>query len=292
MVVLGVGPLGMCFLMKARMSGARHHHRRGPLRLPVELRKAARRRLCHQRREYQSRRKVAGEIIRDLTHGRGADMVIECAGVPQAIPEALEMLRLGGLLVEAGNFSDLGEIGINPHRHLCSKSVRILVGGEEPASYGPSMRRMADRETVPTTRVRHRPLVGDRLRPLCRPSPDSDEVVIEPSARRRRPRPMASRWERSRDAGPENFSGAVTELSQSSSVAVCRAGRCAFPVLTIGTRRAHRSGKPAGWPKGAAIHRRIQPCMDAEQCNAGGAGAVGVRRRWVVHPSCLEAATF
>jgi hypothetical protein len=47
------------------------------------------------------------------------------------------MLRLGGLLVEAGNFSDLGEIGISPHRHLCAKSVRILgVGGEEPPHTG------------------------------------------------------------------------------------------------------------------------------------------------------------
>jgi hypothetical protein len=54
------------------------------------------------------------------------------------------MLRLGGLLLEAGNFSDLGEVAISPHRHLCAKSVRILgVGGEEPASYGPSMRQMA-----------------------------------------------------------------------------------------------------------------------------------------------------
>jgi hypothetical protein len=51
------------------------------------------------------------------------------------------MAAPGGLLVEAGNFTDLGEIGIIPHRHLCSKSVRILgVGGEEPASYRPSMR--------------------------------------------------------------------------------------------------------------------------------------------------------
>jgi L-iditol 2-dehydrogenase len=83
-------------------------------------------------------------LVREYTHGRGADVVIECAGVPQAIPEALEMLRLGGLLVEAGNFSDLGEVKISPHRHLCAKSVRILgVGGEEPAAYGPSMRQMA-----------------------------------------------------------------------------------------------------------------------------------------------------
>jgi len=45
--------------------------------------------------------------------------------------------------VEAGNFSDLGEVGISPHRHLCAKNARILgVGGEEPAAYGPGMRQM------------------------------------------------------------------------------------------------------------------------------------------------------
>jgi L-iditol 2-dehydrogenase len=71
-------------------------------------------------------------------------MLIETAGVPQAVPEALDMLRLGGLLVEAGDFSDLGDIPISPHRQLCAKSVRVLeVGGEGPASYGPSMRQMA-----------------------------------------------------------------------------------------------------------------------------------------------------
>ena len=81
---------------------------------------------------------------RGPSSSRGADLVIECAGVPQAVPEALEMLRMSGMLVEAGNFSDLGEIPISPHRHLCAKNVRILgVSGEEPAAYGPGMRQMA-----------------------------------------------------------------------------------------------------------------------------------------------------
>ena len=54
------------------------------------------------------------------------------------------MLRVSGLLVEAGNFSDLGEISLSPHRHLCAKNVRILgVSGEEPGAYGPGMRQMA-----------------------------------------------------------------------------------------------------------------------------------------------------
>ncbi len=141
-VVLGAGPLGMCFVMKARMLGA------GTI-VAVDLSEY---RLDFARKLGADRGINAGQStaaerlaeIRELTNGRGADVVVECAGVPEAVLEGLELLRLGGLLVEAGNFSDMGEIRISPHRHLCAKNVRILgVGGEEPAAYGPSMRQMA-----------------------------------------------------------------------------------------------------------------------------------------------------
>jgi L-iditol 2-dehydrogenase len=125
-------------------------------------------------------------MVRDLTHGRGADVVVECAGVPQAVPEALDMLRLGGLLVEAGNFSDLGEIRISPHRHLCAKSVRILgVGGEEPAAYGPSMRQMSRymRHYPLSEFVTHRFALRDVEAAVKQSiAPDSMKVVIEPWA--------------------------------------------------------------------------------------------------------------
>jgi L-iditol 2-dehydrogenase len=141
-LVLGVGPLGMCFLMKARMLGA------GTI-IAVDISEY---RLNFARRLGADVAINAGststaerlQIVRDLTHGRGADVAIECAGVPQAVPEALDLLRVGGLLVEAGNFSDLGGVTLNPHRQICAKNARILgVGGEEPAAYGPGMRQMA-----------------------------------------------------------------------------------------------------------------------------------------------------
>jgi threonine dehydrogenase-like Zn-dependent dehydrogenase len=140
-VVLGVGPLGMCFVMKARMMGA------GTI-IAIDLsdyRLAFAKRLGadYTLNAANSSEAERLEFVRGTTQGRGADVVVEAAGVPQAIPQALEMLRMGGLLVEAGNFSDLGEVSISPHRHLCTKSVRILgVGGEEPGAYGPSMRQM------------------------------------------------------------------------------------------------------------------------------------------------------
>jgi len=141
-VVLGVGPLGMCFLMKARMLGAGTIIAvdKSEYRLNFAKRLGAD---CAVNAGSTSKEDRL-QMVKDLTRGRGADMVIECAGVPEAVPEALEMLRVGGLLVEAGNFSDLGEVPISPHRHICAKNARILgVGGEEPAAYGPSMRQMA-----------------------------------------------------------------------------------------------------------------------------------------------------
>jgi L-iditol 2-dehydrogenase len=181
-VVLGVGPLGMCFLMKARMLGA------GAI-IAVDL--------SDYRLDFAKRLGAdyvinAGKLckaerlqmIKDLTHGRGADLVAETAGVPQAVPEALEMLRISGLLVEAGNFSDLGEISLSPHRHLCAKNVRILaVGGEEPAAYGPSMRQMARyMKHYPLCEfVTHRfPLRDVHMAMQKAIEPDSMKVVFEP----------------------------------------------------------------------------------------------------------------
>jgi threonine dehydrogenase-like Zn-dependent dehydrogenase len=183
-VVLGVGPLGMCFLIKARMLGA------GTILAidlsPTRLEMAKRLGADHTLDAAATSAADRVRAVRDLTHGRGADVVVECAGVPQVIPEALDMLRVNGMLVEAGNFADLGEVSINPHRHLCSKSVRILgVGGEEPASYGASLRQMA-------RYMRHYPLqefVSHRY-PLREVeaavqkaiAPDSMKVVIDPWA--------------------------------------------------------------------------------------------------------------
>jgi threonine dehydrogenase-like Zn-dependent dehydrogenase len=183
-VVLGAGPLGMCFLMKARMLGAGTIVAvdLSPYRLEMARALGADHVLDGGRTAAAERL----EAVRSLTHGRGADVVIECAGVPQVVPEALDMLRMGGLLIEAGNFSDLGDVPINPHRHLCSKSVRILgVGGEEVGAYGPSLRQMARyREHYPLDRfVSHRfPL--DQVEAAVRKSiaPDSMKVVIDPWA--------------------------------------------------------------------------------------------------------------
>jgi L-iditol 2-dehydrogenase len=136
-VVQGVGPLGLCHVIKARMLGAgdivvidRSAFR---LRMAIELGADYALNLA----ETDQRERV--EAVRELTNGRGADLVVECAGVPEAVPEGLELLRPGGFYIESGNFSDMGSVPINPHL-LCSKNVRIIgVNGEAATAYDPSM---------------------------------------------------------------------------------------------------------------------------------------------------------
>jgi threonine dehydrogenase-like Zn-dependent dehydrogenase len=70
--------------------------------------------------------------------------VLSCSGFPETFVEALRMVRVGGVVVEAGTFVDMGPIQINPNADICTRNVAVLgVGGETATSYLPSMRLMA-----------------------------------------------------------------------------------------------------------------------------------------------------
>lgn len=53
--------------------------------------------------------------VLELTDGRGADVVFECAGVPAAVAEGLEMVRIDGRYLIAGHYGDAGTVPLNPH---------------------------------------------------------------------------------------------------------------------------------------------------------------------------------
>lgn len=136
-VVQGVGPLGLCHVIKARMLGAGNIIAidRSEFRLQMALELGADYAISLK----DTNRRERIEAVREKTHGRGADLVAECAGVAEAIPEGIEMLRPGGFYIESGNFSDMGSVTIKPHL-ICAKSIRIIgVGGEAMTAYGPSM---------------------------------------------------------------------------------------------------------------------------------------------------------
>ncbi len=65
------------------------------------------------------------QAVKEMTAGRGADVVIEASGNPQAVPEGLDLVRDGGTYVIAGHYTDAGPIPINPHLDINKKHVDI-----------------------------------------------------------------------------------------------------------------------------------------------------------------------
>jgi threonine dehydrogenase-like Zn-dependent dehydrogenase len=54
--------------------------------------------------------------VHTLTGGRGADLVIECTGVPAAVGQGLYLARRGGSYLIVGQYTDAGDTSINPHQ--------------------------------------------------------------------------------------------------------------------------------------------------------------------------------
>ena len=141
--VLGAGPLGLVHLAKAEMLGA------GRL-IAVDL-LAGR---LEQARAFgadltlDASATTAGErrqAVLDATAGLGADVVVDCSGVAVTFPEALDLARPGGTVIEAGAFVDLGPVDVNPNSQICTRGLTVLgVGGETLDQY-PAALRMLER---------------------------------------------------------------------------------------------------------------------------------------------------
>jgi L-iditol 2-dehydrogenase len=182
-VILGAGPLGICHGIMAKMSGAEKVIVVGAPKFRLELAKT----LCADQvlnideiRDPQERL----EGIMASTDNRGADLVAECAGVPEAVSQGLDMLRVGGTLIVAGNYIDMGPTPINPQRQILSKNARIIgVNGQTAASYAASLRLMKRFfKTIPIDKmVTHKFKVEDAERALRTGiSTQSMEVVVTP----------------------------------------------------------------------------------------------------------------
>jgi L-iditol 2-dehydrogenase len=137
-VVLGVGPVGQSIVALARLSGAGEVVAvdREAERLAYAGRMGASAAIAlgpHNREdlEARSREGAVGEAaeglaeIRRLTAGRGADVVIEASGAPQAVSMALDMVRDGGRVVVCGHYTDNGPVEIHPHFQVNRKHVEV-----------------------------------------------------------------------------------------------------------------------------------------------------------------------
>lgn len=138
-VIQGVGPMGLMHVLKAHILGAGQIIAidRSDLRLKF-AREFGADHVISLKGTTQAERVQA---VRDLTEGRGADVIVECTGVADAIPEGLEMARRGGTYVVAGVYADVGEVPINPHRHMLANQIRLLgMTNHPPTGYVNSLR--------------------------------------------------------------------------------------------------------------------------------------------------------
>jgi threonine dehydrogenase-like Zn-dependent dehydrogenase len=122
-VVLGAGPVGQSVAAFAALSGASQVIVVGgpQKRLAFARRMGATHTLSIAALPHPARR----EEILQLTDGIGADVVIEAAGVPEAVPQGAELCRDGGVLVVAGQYTDNGPASFEVHRLLNKKHLDI-----------------------------------------------------------------------------------------------------------------------------------------------------------------------
>jgi len=141
-VVLGAGPVGLSAAAFAALSGA------DPVivvgapadRLAMAGRMGAALCIDLDRLPHAARR----DAVLGCTGGRGADVVIEAAGVPAAVAEGTTLCRDGGVLVVAGHYTDGGEMALNPHAQLNRPHLEVRgCWGSDASHFEGAIRTMA-----------------------------------------------------------------------------------------------------------------------------------------------------
>jgi L-iditol 2-dehydrogenase len=122
-LVLGAGPVGLSAVALARARGAT---RVMAIVAPARRIEAAQCMGADSVLDMTNRTVEDRETwVREQTDGRGADIVIEAAGAPEAVTQAMHFARDAGCVVIAGQYTDGGEATFNPHIDLNRKHLDV-----------------------------------------------------------------------------------------------------------------------------------------------------------------------
>jgi threonine dehydrogenase-like Zn-dependent dehydrogenase len=125
-VVQGSGPVGMAAAMYAHLAGAAKviivGGPAGRLDLARELGIGDVHLDIFATTDPEERIK---RVLDETTGGRGADLVLECAGVPAAVAEGFEYARRNARYLVLGQYTDRGPTPINPHV-ITRKQLKIF----------------------------------------------------------------------------------------------------------------------------------------------------------------------
>jgi putative phosphonate catabolism associated alcohol dehydrogenase len=113
-VVQGAGPVGIAALAVAKSAGAsRVIVIGGPKQRLETARRFGADEVIDLEAVPEAGKRI--ELVRQLTGGYGADVVLECVGLPAAVGEGMEMCRDGGKYLLLGHYCDAGPVMWNPH---------------------------------------------------------------------------------------------------------------------------------------------------------------------------------
>jgi threonine dehydrogenase-like Zn-dependent dehydrogenase len=131
-IVQGTGPVGLAALAVARQSGA------GKIYV-----------IGGPEHRLESARRFGADVVMDFREPDkelpqyGADVVIECVGIPEAVNEGIEMARDGGKFLVLGQYANAGNISFNPHT-ITRKQLEIRGSwGFEPRHVDAALRMLS-----------------------------------------------------------------------------------------------------------------------------------------------------
>ena len=136
-VIQGAGPIGIAHLVKARLMGADKIIVTDISEYKLQIAKAFGADIAVNVKNTTAEERIS--LVKDESHGIGADIVVDCSGVPEVVPEGIEMCRVAGMYLEPGQFVDMGDTGININR-ICAKSLRFIgMSNHAITGYRPTM---------------------------------------------------------------------------------------------------------------------------------------------------------
>lgn len=142
--VQGVGPIGLLTVAVADHAGSGRIIAVDALEERLELAEAFGATNTVNLSEYASDKEVISAVKERTDSGLGPDAVFECAGVPEAFAQGIEMPHDGGYYIEAGHYAYNGEIEINPTR-IVQKELTILGSKAAPSrQFGTGVKILAD----------------------------------------------------------------------------------------------------------------------------------------------------
>lgn len=121
--VQGTGPVGSFAIIMAKERGARHVIAIDSTERLEFAKKVGADDVVDLKTITDQKERV--KKVKELAGGYGPDVVMDCSGNPNALPEAIDIVRDGGRVLEVGAYADYGPVPINPY-FITSRQVSII----------------------------------------------------------------------------------------------------------------------------------------------------------------------